>query len=134
MKKILCFLAKDGSFLYEKEGFRIVDSAYIPTFGGTGFVILSDGVIDLRLELDRDRLLLDVRACRRASRNSWFGLDVVRQLLTGQTGSALLDRDNVAFLRAHLAELRLRFAEGSLVATEAALRQLEKQRSKRLFG
>lgn len=127
MKKILRFLTSDGSFLYEEERFRIVDSAYVPNFGGTGHVILSDGVIDLRLELDRDRLLLDVRACRRASRNSWFGLDVVRQLLIGQTASTLLDRDNVAFLRAHLAELRRRFAKELLVATEAALRQLEKQ-------
>ena len=134
MRRILEFLAKEGSFLYEDAGFSIVASEYLPSFGGTGSVTLSDTVIELRLHLDRDRLMLDFRGSSRKSPQEWFSVDVVRQLLTAETDMGFLDAGNVEFLRSRIVELRQRFSQSQLVSTEAALRQLEKQRSKRLFG
>lgn len=134
MKKILEFLAGDGAFFYEEEGFRIVDSEYIPTFGGTGSLVLSNGAVDLRLHLDRDRLMLDFRATSHKSRLAWFSLDVVRQLLTGEPDKGFLEGENISFVKRHIKEVMMRLDKASLASTEAALRQLEKDRAKRLFG
>ena len=134
MRKILQWLSTDGAFLYEEESFHVVDSEYIDSFGGTGNMVLSNGIIDLRLSIDRDRLLTEICGSGRTSPQAWFGLDVVRQHVTNEIATAVMDSDNVDFLRTHLKDIQQRFAKDSLQSTEAELKQLEKQRAKRLFG
>lgn len=134
MKQILMFLACDGAFLYEEHGFRIVDSEYISAFGGPGSVVLSNDTLEIRLYLDRDRQSVDFRGKRRKSFQAWFAIDVVRQLVTGEIDKGLLDAENIAFLRQNVVKLQQLFGKASLAATEKALRKLEKERSRRLFG
>ena len=135
MRRILQFLATDGAFLYEEKECHIVDSEYVATFGGTGSVILRNDVVELKFWLERDRLFMDVRAVSSQSNNSWFSMDIVRQLLTGEvTDKAKLDPENVEFLKEHFERIQDCFTKSKLPATESACRKFENQRSKRLFG
>ena len=135
MKKILNFLAVDGAFLYEDCSCRIADSEFIPTFGGTGSITLRNDFLELKLWLDRDILFMDVRGVSSTDPASWFSVDILRQMLTGQvTDKAAMDHDNLSFLRARFADLQTRFDEKNLSATEESCRKLEIERSKRLFG
>ena len=135
MRRILQFWATDGAFLYEEKECHIVDSEYVATFGGTGSVTLRNDVLELKFWLDRDRLFMDVRAVSSQSKNSWFSMDIVRQLLTGEvTDKAQMDHGNAEFLKQHFGWIQGCFVESKLPATESTCRMLENQRSKRLFG
>jgi hypothetical protein len=135
IRRILQFLATEGAFLYEAYNCRIVDSEYIPTFGGTGNVTLRNEVVELRLWLERDRLFMDLRAVGTKSKNSWFSTDIVRQLLTGEVNDkSLMDQENAEFLKENFEDVQERFSNPRLSASESACRELESQRSKRQFG
>ncbi|WP_013627139.1 hypothetical protein [Rubinisphaera brasiliensis] len=135
MRKILQFLAIEGAFLYEKFDCRIVDSEYVASFGGTGSVTLTNDIIVLKFWLDRDRLFMDVRAASSQSKNAWFSLDIIKQLLTGEvTDKARMDDENVEFLQERFGKIQDCFTEQKLAITESACKKLESQRSKRLFG
>jgi len=135
MRNILKILATDGAFLYEEHHCRIVDSEYIATFGGTGSVTLRNDVVEVKFWLDRDRLFMDLRAIDRKSPESWFSIDILKQLITGEiSDKAEMDQENVDFLRAKFAELQTRFASPNVPSTEEACTKMEDQRARRLFG
>lgn len=135
MQKILEFLAKDGAFLYIKHDCRIVDSEYVATFGGTGSVTLRNDIIEVRFELERDRLFMHMRAAGRRSLRPWFSMDILRQLLTGTAADKeIMNHKNVAFLRKNFDGLQRLFSKPNLEATESAGKELQRQRAKRLFG
>lgn len=135
MRKILQFLATDGAFLYEEFDCRIVDSEYVASFGGTGSVKLTNDIVELKFWLDRDRLFMDFRGTSSQSKNSWFSMDIIRQLLTGEvTDKALMDHENVKFLQEHFERIQDCFTTQKLATTESTCTKLESQRSKRLFG
>jgi hypothetical protein len=135
MRRILQFLAADGSFLYEQHGFRIIDSKYSNEFGGTGSVTLSNDIVEVRLWLERHLLFMDMRAAGRRSARPWFSTDILRQMLMGQINDkSVMDEENVDFLRANSSEQQARFDRDHVSATEAACKELKNQRAKRLFG
>ena len=135
MRKILNFLATDGTFLYEEHHCRIVDSEYIATFGGTGSVTLRDDVVEVRFWLDRDRLFMDLRAINRNSPQAWYSIDILKQLISGEiSDKAEMDQENIDFLKAKFPELHTRFASQNVTTTEEACTKMEEQRAKRLFG
>lgn len=134
MKKILQFLATSGSFLYEDRGFRFVDSQYSGVFGGNGLVVLQNDKMDVRLLLDREQLSMDFRGKGRASPRDWFSEDIVRQMITGEIDRTFLDNNNVEFIQSHLDEIEQLFSVENLSTTEAKCRQLQRERSKRLFA
>jgi hypothetical protein len=135
MRQILSFLATEGSFLYETYRFHIIDSVFVPSFGGTGSVTLRNEVLELKFWLERDRLFMDLRSVNSTSSNAWFSTDILKQLLCGEIcDKSLMDQANVAFLKENLPELQSRFAVSKAAATEATCHDLEKRRTKRLFG
>ncbi len=134
MRKILDFLATDGAFLYEDYDCRIIDSRYTESFGGTGSVTLRAKDIELRLWLDRDRLFMDVRGHGQRRQESWFSIDIVKELITGELAEcAIMNAENTVFLKHHFQELTHLFSMANLSQTESTCRKLEKQRSKRMF-
>lgn len=135
LRKILQFLATDGAFFYEAHNCHIIESEYIPTFGGTGSVTLRNDVAEFRLSLERDRLFMDVRAVGSKSDGSWFSIDIVRTLLTGEIAdNAAMNSENTRFLAENFDALCERFMAANLAVTEAACRHLETRRSRRIFG
>ena len=135
MKKILNFLATDGAFVFEEHDCRLVDSEYIPAFGGTGSITLRNEFIALRFCLDRDRLTMEVKAANDVSPYSWFSLDIIRQVLTGEiVPTTTLTSDNVVFIRSNFLKIQDLFKQGCRFDTEKRCREFEAQRSKRLFG
>jgi hypothetical protein len=133
VKRILAVLAQEGAPLYERLGFRIVDSEFIPTFGGTGSVTLCKDVVKLRLWLDRDRLFIDLGDARDRGKLSWYSLDIVSELLLGTNGNTSGD-DDLSFVIQNFAAIQERFSPAKSEETKAACELLETARSKRLFG
>jgi hypothetical protein len=134
VQKILSFLASEGSFLYETHNCRIVDSVYIPSFGGTGSVTLQNQNVQFRFWLDRDRMFLDVHAATDESSQSWVSIDIVRQLVTGEVKDlAIVGPDIVEFLKKHFDDIAVRFAPHNALESSVICKRLERQRAKRLF-
>ena len=135
MHKILEFLATDGTFLYEEHCCCIVDSEYSEMFGGTGSVTLSNDIIELKFWLDRDRMCMDLHGVGSHTTDSWFSMDIVKQLLTDEVNDkSLMNHENVEFLKENFEDLQDRFASPNLPASESTCRKLERQRAKRIFG
>ena len=135
MRKILQFLATEGFFLFEDHNFRFVDSHYWSAFGGSGTVVLASDVLDIRFAIEREhRIFMDFRATGRTSPNSWFSIDIVRQLLTGEIDRSYMDDENTAFLNQRFHDVQVLFSKDRLDETEVEFKKLEKKRSKRLFG
>lgn len=135
MRQILEFLATEGAFLYEEWGCRVVNSEYVPTFGGTGSVTLTNDIVELNFWLERDRLFMDLRGVASQSKNAWFSTDIIRQFLTGEVmDRARMDHGNVDFLRTNFERIQDCFTKSQLATTELACKNLERQRAKRLFG
>jgi hypothetical protein len=134
VKKILEYLADGGSFLYEKFGCRISDSKYDGAFGGTGSVTLKNDVVEIRLWLDRDLLMVDMRGLSRRRAESWYSIDIVKELLIGQAQeTAVLNDENAVFFRTHFSDILKCFSSAHLASTESKCNELEKRRSERLF-
>lgn len=78
---------------------------------------------------------MDLRAAGRKSQQSWFSTDILKQLISGGiSDKAEMDQDSIAFLKANITELQSRFAQSNAKETKAVCRDLEKQRSQRLFS
>jgi len=104
-------------------------------FGGTGRITLSNGIVDLVFWLDRDRLLMELRITGRKSPHSWFSLDILHELITGQScESAQVDNSSLAFLVGHLDDIVSRFRRGDGKEAEAACRVLESKRARQMFA
>lgn len=135
MKRILEYLSTDGAFLYEEHGFALRDSEYIDSFGGTGSVTLSNDLIELMFWLDRDRLFLDVRGLESHSTDSWYSMDIISELLTGEVSdTAAMNATNTTFLREQFQEIQDRFMHENLQSTESTCSRLKRNRAKRIFG
>jgi hypothetical protein len=135
MKRILEFLSREGAFLYESLDFSLCASEYSPLFGGTGSVILKNDFIEIKLWLDRDKLFADLRALGEKGKYSWISLGIIRELLESRIpDSTTLDVDNSNFLRSQFPRILKLFDRESVLATKSRCIELEKQRSKRIFG
>lgn len=113
---------------------RFTDSRCDKTFGGNAYIILSNETIEVRFVRDREQLFLDFRATGHRRTRSWYSMDVVRQLLTGEIGRSEMDEENATFLKSRFPEIQERFAKPRIAETEANLKAFEAARAKRLFG
>jgi len=84
---------------------------------------------------DRGELTLYFQGTSPKARKRWFGLGVVRPLITGErVDSAVLNQNHAEFLATYLEKIETLFAESNLASTVAALSGLERLRAKELFG
>lgn len=133
MDEILDFLREHGAFLCG-EGYEIEDSLVADSFGDA-YVVLQSDRLRLRLVRDRGQLFLDFQGLEREREADWFSIDIVRRWLTGVAQvSAELDEGSAVFLEERLADIESQFSGAHLSLTEKALRTLEGQRAKEVFG
>lgn len=135
MHQILQYLAQDGSFLYARHGFRIVSSEYSDSWGGTGSIVLDDGVLQIRLWLDRTRLCLDMRGAYSKKRGhaAWHSLGIVMELITDSVPE--VDRITPAtteFLKDNIQAIKNLFSRMNIESTDSACALLEKKRASQL--
>ena len=134
MEEILQYLKKHCSFLYAPNQFRFVDSESSESFGNALLVLEHE---DLRLKFvkDRGQLFLDFQPTSSKRKKDWFSIDIVKQLVTGNIEpSAEMDGEKAKFLKNNLDEIKRLFSPDNLEDTIKKLRDLERQRAKRLFS
>ena len=140
MNEILQFILTYCSFLYagERYGYgryRFVDSRVGASFGGDAYLVLESEAMRMQFVRDRGELTLYFQGTSPKARKRWFGLGVVRPLITGErVDSAVLNQSHAEFLSTHLEKIEALFTESNLANTIDALNGQERARAKELFG
>lgn len=131
--EILLFVARFMGFLWRDARFRIAGSQVSVSNGGDSVLDIESSELRMRVVRDRGQLFLDIQPATQTK--EWFSVDIVMRMITGiPRGSAELDEDCAVFLDVHLDEIRELFSPGNWTSTMSALKKIEKQRSKDLFG
>ena len=134
MNEILKFLMRYCSFLYEKYGFRFIDSA-ISESSSDAAIILGSPDMNIRFCTERGQLLVEFQSNRYGKKNvySWYSIDVVRSLVTGEEGSnAVMDEENTNFFRDNVTTIISLFSKSNGKDTISKLKKLERIRAKAL--
>jgi hypothetical protein len=151
MKLILQYLATDGFFLFEECGCRIVHSSYHPAWGGIGDVILESGPMRVRIELERQNMIVCFQPLTASIDNEsdWSSFDLFRQMLTGEVDRGFQPvvispdwksahtesyHDGSAFLHKHFTAIRSLFEPSAWAETHKTLEWLKEERVKRRFS
>ena len=135
MTELLKYIISYCTDLYEKFGFKIVDSVATSSFGGNGMVILESDEIKLKFIRDREQMFLDFLSKYDTKKNNWYSLDLIRQLLTNeQKCHSLLNKDNGHFLKNNIARIIEIYKKPNAIATLQSLAILEKKRTKKMWG
>ncbi len=133
MDEILEYLISYCSFLYDRNRFRFVDSMVSDAFGGDSLLVLASEKLQLRFVRDRGQLFLDFRPAQQKSDKGWYSIDLVRQLITGESDyHSLMDEENAGFLKENLETIEQLFSERNVEDTLSRLKELRRKRSKRL--
>jgi len=136
MKEILEFLMKHCSFLYEKYGFRFTDSAISESFDNAALT-LSIRELTIRFLREKGKLYLDFQSNLYGKKNaqSWYSMDIVRQLITGEKDyHSIMDAENASFLMNNIGVIIELFSQKNVKETIAKIKKLEGIRAKVLFG
>ncbi|MGD2092869.1 MAG: hypothetical protein PVH61_42295 [Candidatus Aminicenantes bacterium] len=134
MKVILTFILNHCLYLFEKYGFRFVDSLYSKSFGGDAYVTLESESMRMIFTYDRAQLLLEFSS-KKKKKSNLYSIDLISQFITGKVEySALLDARYARFLLENMEKIVDAFSEENFEQTLTELNKLEKQRSKRMFG
>ena len=135
MDKILRFLLKHCSFLYKEYGYKFTDSRVSDSFGGDAFLALSSDSLKVRFCLDRGQLFFDFQSKHKNGSNSWYSIDIVRQLVTKEESYfSLMDKENAIFLKRNIDKIHELFSNQQIKETTKELNKLKRIRSKKLFG
>jgi len=134
MDKILEYLLKNLSFIYNQYEFKFVDSMTSSSFGGDGYLTLRSDYIEIRITNDRDQLFLDFRSTEFDKDNEWHSVDLIKQLITGIIDdTSMLNDDIAASVKENFSRIRKLFDLEKAKDTVMQLRKLEAERAKRLF-
>lgn len=136
MNEILKFLIEFCSFLYERDGFRFIDSAVSKSFGNAA-IILGTSDLNIRFTRERGQLFADFKSNHYGKINaySWYSIDVVRQLITGENQYySIMNEDNAIFLKENINKIISIFSEPNVQETIMRLKKLERIRAKKIFS
>ena len=134
MTEILLFLVEYLAFLYAPDRYRFVDSRTSAGFGDA-YLDLESDALRVRLVRDRSQLFMDFQSVGQHGDRDWYSIDIVRELVTGERQTtAELSADYAGFLEQHLDEIERRFSDEELPATVPALKALQDERAKEMFG
>lgn len=133
MKEILIFIINNCLLLFERYGFRFVDSLYSKSFGGDAYITIESEDIKMRFVFDRAQLLLEFSG-KKARSNTWFSIDLISQFILGKIeGTSLLDERYAKFLVENMDVISDAFSEKKVESTIKELNKLARERAKRMF-
>lgn len=134
MQELLIFVATHFLYLFNMQGFRIVDSRVSRGFGNA-LIVLESERLRLRFTRDKSQLLLEFQPIEGRSKE-WFSQGLLRGLLIGDRGgSEVLTPEWARFLEGGLHTLSDRLADPLVrEPTIEGLRKQARQRAKDLFG
>lgn len=133
MKKILNFIINHCLFLFEKYGFRFIDSLYSKSFGGDAYITLESEIMKIRFTLDRGQFFIDFASSKK-HKSSWYSIDLISQFITGRVElTSVIDSHYTHFFVENMAVIYDYFSEENVEETLNKLTKLAKERAKRLF-
>lgn len=134
MELILKYIISKGMFLFHDHNFKFIDSLMTPSFGGSAYIILTNGVINIRLTKDRDGLFLDFQSTA-SRKKEWFSFEIVGRLLTENINfNGKLDDSGTDLLKKYLGEITNLFSNDIVIETTKKLKLLKGERAKKLFN
>lgn len=135
MAEILAFLSAHMVFLWKEGRYRITGSEVTNINGGDAVLTVESAALRMRFVRDRGQLFMDLQPTSAGQSGTWFSIDLVRRLHTGQAEqSAELDEGYAAFLNENLEAMEVEFSEPAWSETRSKLEMLKKRRSKEMFG
>ena len=135
MDHLIRILLEHLSFLYKDHGFRIIDSLHTASFGGNGLIVLTDGIVIIRLTRDREQHFCHFKAHKdRHKKLGWYSIDIVRRFLTSEDANhTFLDSDNLQFVKDRLTDIRMVFEPTTLAETQLELKAIRRKRMKEMW-
>lgn len=134
MEKILKLLASELSFLYRDYGFKIIDSEFTESFGGSAYIVLLCKGLKVRVLQSRDGLGIEFGDNR--SKPEWYSLDIIQEFICDDKENKYdgeVNSKNIIALKRGMAKLLDAFSKEKISTTRALLSNYEKERAKRLF-
>ena len=133
MEEFRKLIMKKCAFLFSTNQFQIIDSGSSESFGNA-FLILERGDLRLQFLKDRDQIFLDFQPSSKKGNLNWYSIDIVKQMITSEIEpSAELISRNLEFLKTNLDKIEQLFSKTNVDNTIKKLKQLERERAKRLF-
>lgn len=136
MKNVFLCLATNFLWLFEKYGFRIVDSLWEPGFGGQGMVALSNGLLQIRFLADRDKVNIEFSLLQRGwPKDEYVTVDLLYTRIEGRrVDSALVNEQTIRFLQDRFDDILVLFSDGKAEDIAAEFKKMKKERARHLFG
>jgi len=134
VEKILKILAADLSFLYRRYHFKIIDSEFSESFGGSGYIVLIKDSMKVRLLQSRDGVFLEFG--ENIKNPKWYSFDVIQRLLSDEDDrkyNNVVNKLNLSSLDSGMTELLSFFSEEKIESTKKLLVDYTRERSKKLF-
>ncbi len=137
MEAILKLLATELSFLYRKEKFKIIDSEFSESFGGSAYIVLKNDIFKIRLLQSRDGILLEFGDNKKNER--WYSFDLIQHFFSndnqepGSKCDGEINKKSIFELSSNMNVLANLFGKENIENTKKLLNQLEKERAKKLF-
>jgi hypothetical protein len=137
MNEILEYLLRYCSFLWGR-GYRLTDSRYSAENFGDALVVVSSDPLRMMFTRERDAevyLHLYPPGSDPGKSKEWYSIDLVRRMLTGvRPASTSLDAGYAEFVRDNIGEIETRFSESAWPDTRKRLVELQRIRSKEMWG
>ena len=134
MEEFQQLIIKKCAFLFSSNPFQVIDSDSSESFGNA-FLILERGDLRLQFVKDRNQIFLDFQPSSKKGKLYWYSIDVVKQMITGEIeSSAEIITRNIEFLKTNLEKIEQLFSKNNVDDTVKKLKQLERERAKRLFS
>ncbi|GAA2221930.1 hypothetical protein GCM10010413_12880 [Promicromonospora sukumoe] len=135
MDQILEFLAAHMSYLWRDARFRITDSDVTTSNGGNSTVVIESKILRIRLETDRRQLFLDFQPVRTNRPRDWYSVEIVRRYFFGEPDvPSMVDASIAEFIGDNLDDIESRFSPEQWESTRESLKELERKRSKKMWG
>lgn len=128
----LAAVKKIFSYLFENYGFRLIEKAESESFGNSYAVIESD---DFRLQFIIDRGQSFVEISPYSEPREWFDLNIMRAYILGTDSLQIESPEELSeFLKCNYKKIKDLFSSDNILTTVAQLKQLEKDRARRMFS
>jgi hypothetical protein len=132
MNTLLNFIIKNFDFLYNEFDARFIDSK---VHSHNAMLILKLKDIKMMFIFDKGQLFLDFQSTVDKNKNEWFSYDIVHQYITDIVDdTSIMNAEKVRFIKDNFEDICKMFSLDYYKDTKPALKKLEKDRAKRLFG
>lgn len=135
MNELLEFIIHNCSYLYEKYGFRIIDSQYTSQAGGSALIDFEGQNMRIRFIREYRQIFVDFQPLLAKKNDRWYSIDLVNTLVTEcEPKDSTMNEANTSFLRTNFSSIIEYFNKDNIDNTVNLLTVIQDRRTKRLWG